>query len=120
MVSQARGLLGKPVHDIAAQRDANGEVTDEGRGDPAPPRPRNARKKSDTAAKEKHKGRNLKIPDDVFRILKLEALRKGKTYSVLATQYIRNGLPKDIKTAARSIGFEVVDDKADGEDKPAE
>jgi hypothetical protein len=47
-------------------------------------------------------------------------VRKGKTYSAFATQYILNRLPRDTRIAARSIGIDVVDDKTDVEGKSAD
>jgi hypothetical protein len=46
---------------------------------------------------EKGKGRNLKIPDGVFRRLTLEAARRGTDLSKLVTRILDRELPSDIR-----------------------
>jgi hypothetical protein len=95
MASQ-RGLLGNVVRDVGMPR--NGELDDqagESRGDDAPAKAR--RRKRRPPITEKGKGRNLKIPDGVFRRLELEALRRGWDKSKLATHLLNQALPPDIK-----------------------
>ena len=46
---------------------------------------------------EKGKGRNLKIPDSVFRRLTLEAQRRETDNSKLVTKILDQALPADIR-----------------------
>jgi hypothetical protein len=92
-----RGLLGNVVRDVGMPRE-NGELDDDqvdgqSRGDDAPSKRRRRR----PPVTEKGKGRNLKIPDSVFRRLELEAIRRGWDKSKLATHLLNQGLPTDIK-----------------------
>lgn len=84
------------MRDVGTPR--NGELADDqadaGRGDDAPAKARRRRK---GPVLEKGKGRNLKIPDSVFRRLELEALRRGWDKSKLATHLLNQLLPPDIK-----------------------
>jgi len=95
MASQ-RGLLGNIVRDVGTPR--NGELDDQvdaSRGDGAPTKARRRQRRAPIA--EKGKGRNLKIPDSVFRRLELEAIRRGWDKSKLATHLLNQLLPADIK-----------------------
>ena len=87
-----RGLLGNLVGDGEAQR--NGDDGNESRGGAREAIPRRRRRRP---VVEKGKGRNLKIPDSVFRRLELEALRRGWDKSKLATHILNGELPPDIK-----------------------
>jgi hypothetical protein len=97
-MTNQRGLLGNVVRDVGMPR--NGELLDdqvdgESRGD-APGRSRTPRKRRPPIT-EKGKGRNLKIPDSVFRRLELEALRLQTDNSKLVTKILDRELPKNIK-----------------------
>ena len=95
---QSRGLIGPIVRDVGMPRDgelADDQVDGESRGEAAPGRPRLPRKHRPPIT-EKGKGRNLKIPDSVFRRLELEAIRKGKDKSKLVTEILDRELPKNI------------------------
>ena len=69
-----------------------------GRGDAGQSRAR-ARRKSRGPITEKGKGRNLKIPDSVFRRLTLEAMRREMDASKLVTKILDQNLPADIRIA---------------------
>jgi hypothetical protein len=97
-MTNQRGLLGNVVRDVGMPR--NGDQVDdqgdvEGRGD-APTRSRSPRRRRPPIT-EKGKGRNLKIPDTVFRRLELEAIRTGTDNSKLVTKIIARELPADIR-----------------------
>jgi hypothetical protein len=98
MASQ-RGLLGNVVRDVGTPRD--GELVDDqadgqGRGDTIPAKARAPRQRR-TPVTEKGKGRNLKIPDGVFRRLTLEAQRRGTDNSKLVTKILDRELPTNIR-----------------------
>jgi hypothetical protein len=93
-----RGLLGNVVRDVGTPRSADLlpiDESDEGRGDDAPTKARRRQRRPPVV--EKGKGRNLKIPDSVFRRLELEAIRRGWDKSKLATHLLNQLLPPDIK-----------------------
>jgi hypothetical protein len=97
MASQ-RGLLGNVVRDVGMPR--NGELAEDqadgaGRGDTAAGRARAPRRRRPPIT-EKGKGRNLKIPDGVFRRLELEAIRTGTDNSKLVTKILDRELPNNI------------------------
>jgi hypothetical protein len=99
MASQ-RGMLGNVVHAVGMPRE--GELVDDqadgqSRGDAGPAR--RAPRRSRTPVTEKGKGRNLKIPDGVFRRLTLEAMRKGTDASKLVTKILDRELPASIRIA---------------------
>jgi hypothetical protein len=88
-----RGLLGNVVRDVGTPR--NGElVDDQVDGESNAPKRKSRRRAPIT---EKGKGRNLKIPDSVFKRLELEAIRRGWDKSRLATHLLHGALPNDIK-----------------------
>ena len=98
MASQ-RGLLGNVVRDVGTPRE--GELVDDqadgqGRGDASPAKARAPRQRR-TPVTEKGKGRNLKIPDGVFRRLTLEAQRRGTDASKLVTKILDRELPTNIR-----------------------
>lgn len=97
-----RGLLGNVVRDVGMPRDNGGldddQVDGQSRGDDAPSKRRRRR----APIVEKGKGRNLKIPDSVFRRLGLEAIRRGWDKSKLATHLLNQLLPPDIKIVVGS------------------
>jgi hypothetical protein len=72
----------------------DGQVDGQSRGDGAS-RPRSPRRRRPPVT-EKGKGRNLKIPDTVFRRLELEAIRTGTDKSKLVTRILDRELPSDI------------------------
>jgi len=73
----------------------NGDLGDESRGDTLPmKRPRRPRR---AAILEKGKGRNLKIPDSIFRRLELEAIRTRTDNSKLVSKILDRELPRDIR-----------------------
>jgi len=77
---------------------ADDQADIQSRGDAGPARtraPRQRRPPVDDS--EKGKGRNLKIPDSVFRRLELEALRRQTDNSKLVTKILHSALPKDIE-----------------------
>jgi hypothetical protein len=86
-----RGLLGNEL--VVAEAPPNGHA-DKSRGEGAGTTTRRRRR---PPIAEKGKGRNLKIPDSVFRRLELEALRRGWDKSKLATHILNQVLPPDIK-----------------------
>jgi hypothetical protein len=99
MASQ-RGLLGNVVRDVGTPRD--GELVDDeadgqGRGDASLAAKARAPRQRRTPVTEKGKGRNLKIPDGVFRRLTLEAQRRGTDNSKLVTKILDRELPTDIR-----------------------
>lgn len=94
-----RGLLGNVVRDVGMPHD-NGDLTDDqadeqSRGD-ANQKARAPRRRR-PAITEKGKGRNLKIPDSVFRRLSLEAQRQQTDNSKLVTKILDRELPTDIR-----------------------
>ena len=96
-----RGLLGNVVRDLGMPPERNGEPTDDqadgqGRGDAGQARPRAPRRRRPPVT-EKGKGRNLKIPDSVFRRLTLEAQRLQTDNSKLVTKILDRELPTDIR-----------------------
>ena len=68
----------------------------QGRGDAGQGRGR-ARRARRAPITEKGKGRNLKIPDSVFRRLTLEAQRRETDNSKLVTKILDQALPADIR-----------------------
>jgi hypothetical protein len=62
-------------------------------GEEATPRKRRRR----PPVTDKGRGRNLKIPDSVFRRLELESLRRGISHSKYVTDLLDRELPRDIK-----------------------
>jgi hypothetical protein len=104
MASQ-RGLLGNVVRDLGMPLERNGEPTDDqadgqSRGDANPAKARSPRRRRPPVT-EKGKGRNLKIPDGVYRRLDLEARRRGIDMSRLVTQILDRDLPTDIEIVVR-------------------
>jgi hypothetical protein len=119
MANQRRALLGDVFRKAAMPRErngdqagdqqaetppeSNGELADDqadiqSRGDTSPAKARAPRqRRAPVDDGEKAKGRNLKIPDSVFRRLELEALRRGTDNSKLATRLLHSALPKDIE-----------------------
>jgi hypothetical protein len=98
MASQ-RGLLGNVVRDVGTPRDgelADDQADGQGRGDASPAKAR-AHRQRRTPVTEKGKGRNLKIPDGVFRRLTLEAQRRGTDNSKLVTKILDRELPTNIR-----------------------
>jgi hypothetical protein len=119
MATQKRGVLGNVVRKLGMPPERNGDqagdqqpemppepngdlagdlADNQSRGDTGPTKaraPRQRRPPVDDS--EKGKGRNLKIPDSVFRRLELEALRRGMDNSKLATKLLDSRLPKEIK-----------------------
>jgi hypothetical protein len=97
-MTNQRGLLGNVVRDVGMPRNGD-QVDDQGdgesRGD-APARSRAPRRRRPPIT-EKGKGRNLKIPDTVFRRLELEAIRTGTDNSKLVTKILDRELPTDIR-----------------------
>ena len=104
MASQ-RGLLGNVVRDLGMPPERGDEPADDladgqGRGDGNPAKSRAPRRRRPLVT-EKGKGRNLKIPDGVFRRLDLEARRRGTDMSKLVTQILDRDLPADIEIVVR-------------------
>jgi hypothetical protein len=122
MANQRRALLGDVFRKAAMPRERNGDLAGEQQADPPPEpngelsgdladdlagrgntgtvKPRATRQRRQSVPVddgEKAKGRNLKIPDSVFRRLELEALRRGTDNSKLATRLLHSALPKDIE-----------------------
>jgi hypothetical protein len=93
MANQSRGLLGNVVRDLGMPPEP---ADDQGRGDAGQAKSRASRKRR-PAITEKGKGRNLKIPDGVFRRLTLEAARRGTDNSKLVTKILDQELPADIR-----------------------
>ena len=77
MANQRHGVLGNVVRDLTRP---NGELADEqadeSRGDSLTSKSQTRRRRR-PEIKEKGKGRNLKIPDTVFRRLELDATSAG-------------------------------------------
>ena len=97
MANQSRGLLGNVVRDLGMPPEpADDQVEGQGRGDAGQSKSRASRKRR-PAITEKGKGRNLKIPDGVFRRLTLEAARRGTDNSKLVTKILDQELPADIR-----------------------
>ena len=97
MANQSRGLLGNVVRDLGMPPEpVDDQVENQGRGDASQSRSRASRKRR-PAITEKGKGRNLKIPDGVFRRLTLEAARRGTDNSKLVTKILDQELPADIR-----------------------
>ena len=99
--SQRVGLLGNVVRDLGMPPEPNGEPMDDpadgqGRGDASQARARSPRRRRPPVT-EKGRGRNLKIPDTVYRRLDLEARRRGIDRSRLVTQILDRDLPADIR-----------------------
>jgi hypothetical protein len=98
-----RGLLGNVVRSVGMPPEHDGErdlmddqADGQGRGDASQARARSPRRRRPPVT-EKGKGRNLKIPDTVFRRLDLEARRRGIDMSRLVTQILDRDLPADIR-----------------------
>ena len=98
MPSPRIGLAGNVVRDMM-RPESNGESDDEGRGDSAP-RKRRSRRPPIT---DKGRGRNLKIPDSVFRRLELESLRRSISLSKFVTDLLDRELPRDIKVVVGDV-----------------
>jgi len=89
MPSPRIGMAGNLVRDMMLPEDDQAvESNGESRGV--------KRKRRRPPITEKGKGRNLRIPDSVFRRLELEALRLGVDNSKLVTRILDRELPKDI------------------------
>ncbi len=101
MASPRIGLVGNVVRDMM-QPEQNGHSDDEGRGD-ATPRKRRTKRAPVTG---KGRGRNLKIPDTVFRRLELESMRRGISLSKYVTDLLDRELPRELRIVV-------------GDDKPA-
>jgi hypothetical protein len=100
-MANPRGLLGNVVRDLGMPPERGDELADDqadgqGRGDANQAKSRASRKRR-PAITEKGKGRNLKIPDGVFRRLTLEAARRGTDNSKLVTKILDQELPVDIR-----------------------
>jgi hypothetical protein len=80
------------------QPERNGEGDDEGRGESAP---RKRRRRPPVA--DKGRGRNLKIPDSVFRRLELECVRREVNLSKYVTDLLDRTLPQDIKVVVGDV-----------------
>jgi hypothetical protein len=93
MASSRIGMLGNVVRDMMPP-DRNGDLDGESRGDAPPKRARRPRR---GPVLEKGRGRNLKIPDSVFRRLELEAFRIRTENSKLVTKILDRELPADIR-----------------------
>ena len=91
MPSPRIGLAGNVVRGLM-QPDRNGD-SDDGAGGDSTPRRRRRR----PPVTDKGRGRNLKIPDSVFRRLELECLRRGVNLSRYVTDLLDRELPRDIK-----------------------
>jgi len=89
-------MLGNVVRDMTPP-DRNGDQADESRGDSLNSKGRSQRRPRRPLITEKGKGRNLKIPDTVFRRLELEAIRLRVDNSKLVTRILDRELPRDIK-----------------------
>jgi hypothetical protein len=98
MPSPRIGLAGNVVRDMMLP-ERNGDGDDEGRGNSAP-RKRRTRRPPIT---DKGRGRNLKIPDSVFRRLELEAVRLSTDNSKLVTKILDRELPRDIKVVVGDV-----------------
>jgi len=91
-------VLGNVVRDLTRP---NGDLVDdqadaESRGDSLTSKgPRRRPRRAPIT--EKGKGRNLKIPESVFRRLELEAIRTRTDNSKLVTKILDRELPRDIK-----------------------
>jgi hypothetical protein len=95
-MANQRGLLGNVVRDVGMPRELDDDQADgESRGE-TPARARAPRKRRPPIT-EKGKGRNLKIPDSVFRRLELEAIRTQTDNSKLVTKILDRELPTDIR-----------------------
>jgi hypothetical protein len=100
-MSSQRGLLGNVVRAVGMPPEHNGELADDqadgqGRGDASQAKARAPRRRR-PVINEKGKGRNLKIPDSVFRRLTLEAQRQQTDNSKLVTKILDRELPTDIR-----------------------
>ena len=100
-----RGLLGNVVRDVGMPLERNGDLADDqadgqSRGDTSQAKARSPRRRRPPVT-EKGKGRNLKIPDTVYRRLDLEARRRGMDRSKLVTQILDRDLPTDIEIVVR-------------------
>jgi hypothetical protein len=92
-----RGLLGNVVRDVGMPHERNDDEADgQSRGDANETKARSPRRRRPPVT-EKGKGRNLKIPDTVYRRLDLEARRRGIDRSRLVTQILDRDLPADIR-----------------------
>jgi hypothetical protein len=98
-MANQRGLLGNLVRDVGTPH--NGELVDDqaddqSRGANGHIKARAPRRRRPPVT-EKGKGRNLKIPDGVFRRLTLEAQRIGTDASKLVTKILDRELPANIR-----------------------
>jgi hypothetical protein len=89
------------VRDVGTPRDGDPLIDDQadgqGRGDAVPAVKARAPRQRRTPVTEKGKGRNLKIPDGVYRRLTLEARRRGTDASKLVTKILDRELPANIR-----------------------
>jgi hypothetical protein len=104
-MANPRGLLGNVVRDLGMPPERGDELADDqadgqGRGDANQAKSRAPRRRRPLVI-EKGKGRNLKIPDTVYRRLDLEARRRGTDMSKLVTQILDRDLPADIEIVVR-------------------
>ncbi len=83
-----RGLLDNVVK-THTRRDGDDQGDDQGNGDGQTTRRRRRR----APITEKGRGRNLKIPDSVFRRLELEAIERGEDKSKIVTTILDRHLP---------------------------
>jgi len=96
MPSPRIGLAGNVVRDMMLpEQNGDDDQAGESRGDSPTPKVRARRPRPKVT--DKGKGRNLKIPDSVFRRLELEAMRLGTDNSKLVTKILHAALPLDIK-----------------------
>jgi hypothetical protein len=100
-MANPRGLLGNVVRDLGMPPERGDEPADDpadgqGRGDGNPAKSRSPRRRRPLVT-EKGKGRNLKIPDTVYRRLTLEAQRQQTDNSKLVTKILDRELPTDIR-----------------------
>jgi|ERR1700722_8838573 hypothetical protein len=100
-MANPRGLLGNVVRDLGMPPERGDEPADDpadgqGRGDGNPAKSRAPRRRRPLVL-EKGKGRNLKIPDTVYRRLTLEAQRQQTDNSKLVTKILDRELPTDIR-----------------------
>jgi hypothetical protein len=86
-MGRERELLGTVVKNLT-QRDGD-ENGDQSRGDEQTTRRRRRR----APITDKGRGRNLKIPDSVYRRLELEAIERGEDKSRVVTMLLDRHLP---------------------------
>jgi hypothetical protein len=68
-------------------------VAEEGRGVATEAKPKRRRARSNLTGKES-RGRNLSLPDVIFERLQLVAIKRRKTLSAVAAEYLDRSLPK--------------------------